>query len=318
MSLSPRRWSWHLHQWKRCHSHWSEWLNELLYNLQFWDLQLLHLRWMLIIAKNSGTTYLNRANLVQIDSPGAWSLSDHVKKYGNENLKAEGWYWRWQKAKAWPLSTASNGNISWLQSSFLLLGINITNSPRTQAGAQFQEPHVVEAFGSNLVEAPIVYDSFTFTPTRRRYPIYKRELYVLVEFVKKYDYLCKHPRHTAIVHTDHKPLTYFLKSDCLNMNDLFGGFSSFQELYNFLWEHFLPGIKWAQLRFSFKKLQLFASKIKALGVTNQVKGLISILEKRIKKIVKWPVSVGQSEVRSFLRVVGITRRCCDASVKIYW
>ncbi len=32
-------------------------------------------------------------------------------------------------------------------------------------------------------------------------------------FAKKYDYLCKHPYLPAIVHTDHKPLTHFLKSD---------------------------------------------------------------------------------------------------------
>ena len=78
---------------------------------------------------------------------------------------------------------------------------------------QYQDPRAVEACSTTLVEVPIIYDSFTFTPTRRRYPTYKRELYVIVEFVKKYDYLCKHPYHTTIVHTDHKPLTYFLKSD---------------------------------------------------------------------------------------------------------
>lgn len=78
---------------------------------------------------------------------------------------------------------------------------------------QFQQAQAVEAFGNGLVEVPVIYDSFTFTPTRRRYPTYKRELYVIWEFAKKYDYLCKHPYHTAIVHSDHKPLTYFLASD---------------------------------------------------------------------------------------------------------
>jgi len=32
-------------------------------------------------------------------------------------------------------------------------------------------------------------------------------------FVKNYDYLCKHPFLPAIIHTNHKPLTYFLSSD---------------------------------------------------------------------------------------------------------
>ena len=78
---------------------------------------------------------------------------------------------------------------------------------------QYQDPRTVETYGNALVEVPIIYDSFTFTPTRRRYPTYKRELYVLVEFARKYSYLCKNPHQTTIIHTDHKPLIYFLKSD---------------------------------------------------------------------------------------------------------
>ena len=103
---------------------------------------------------------------------------------------------------------------------------------------QFQDPRAVEAFGSNLVEVPIIYDSFTFTPTRRRYPTYKRELYVLVEFVKKYDYLCKHPHHTTIVHTDHKPLTYFLKSD--SHEGIYGNWADQLRRLN-IEIHYIPG-----------------------------------------------------------------------------
>ena len=66
---------------------------------------------------------------------------------------------------------------------------------------------------TKAVEVPIAYDSFTFASTRRKYPTYKRELYAVVTFVNKYDYLCKHPYYPAVVHTDHKPLTYFLSSD---------------------------------------------------------------------------------------------------------
>jgi hypothetical protein len=58
------------------------------------------------------------------------------------------------------------------------------------------------------LEVSIIYDSFTFAPTRRKYPAYKCELYALAEFVTKYDYLAKHPYHPDIVHTDHKPLIH--------------------------------------------------------------------------------------------------------------
>lgn len=80
---------------------------------------------------------------------------------------------------------------------------------------QFQNPVEVDTTSKNgeAVEVPILYDSFTFPGTRRKYPTYKRELYVIVSFVTKYDYLCKHPYNPAIIHTDHKPLTYFLNSD---------------------------------------------------------------------------------------------------------
>lgn len=64
-----------------------------------------------------------------------------------------------------------------------------------------------------MTDAPIIYDSFTFTRSQRRYPTYKRELCGLVKFVTKYDYLCKHPQLTTLVHTDHKPLTFFTSSD---------------------------------------------------------------------------------------------------------
>ena len=79
---------------------------------------------------------------------------------------------------------------------------------------QFQSPAKVDTTSKNgeTVEVPIVYDSFTFPATGRKYPTYKRELYAVVYFLNKYDYLCKHPYHPAIVHTDHKPLRYLLSS----------------------------------------------------------------------------------------------------------
>lgn len=64
-----------------------------------------------------------------------------------------------------------------------------------------------------LVKVPIIYDSFTFNPTQRLYPTYKKELCALVKCCEKYNYLFKHSYLTAIVHTDHRPLIHFLKSD---------------------------------------------------------------------------------------------------------
>ncbi len=46
------------------------------------------------------------------------------------------------------------------------------------------------------------------------------------------------------------PITFY-------MDDFFGGFASFEELFAFLRNHFLPRVKWARLLLSFKKLRLF-------------------------------------------------------------
>ena len=79
---------------------------------------------------------------------------------------------------------------------------------------QFQDSPSADSAGKNQkVEVPIIYDSFAMPPSRQKYPIYKKELYAIVTFVTKYDYLCKHPYVPAVIHTDHRPLTHFLKSD---------------------------------------------------------------------------------------------------------
>lgn len=63
------------------------------------------------------------------------------------------------------------------------------------------------------VEVPIVYDSFPWNPTQRKYPTNKKELCSIVTFTKKHDYLWKHPYLPTVVHTNHKPLTHFLTTD---------------------------------------------------------------------------------------------------------
>ena len=78
---------------------------------------------------------------------------------------------------------------------------------------QFRSPEEAFCNGTRLIEVPIAYDSFAFSPTQKLYPTYKKELCAIVKFCVKYDYLCKHPYNTAIVHTDHRPLVHFMKSD---------------------------------------------------------------------------------------------------------
>ena len=91
-------------------------------------------------------------------------------------------------------------------------------------------------------------------------------------------------------------------------DDLLGGQRNFQEQYEFLRDHFFPRIEWANIRLSFKKLKLFMSSIKALGVTHLAGGRLQILEDRVRCIhqIKPPTNV--TGVRAFLGTLGITRR----------
>lgn len=79
---------------------------------------------------------------------------------------------------------------------------------------QFRVPAEAFCNGTQLIEVPIAYDSFAFSATQKLYPTYKKELCAVVKFCVKYDYMCKHPYNTTVVHTDHRPLVHFMKSDC--------------------------------------------------------------------------------------------------------
>ncbi len=62
-----------------------------------------------------------------------------------------------------------------------------------------------------IVKISIIYDSFSFLLSRRKYFTYKKEFYVMITFVTKHDYLCKHFYKSTIIHIDHRSLIYFLK-----------------------------------------------------------------------------------------------------------
>ena len=91
------------------------------------------------------------------------------------------------------------------------------------------------------------------------------------------------------------------------MNDFFDDFANFDEQYDFFKKHFLSRIKWARLRLLFKKLRLFAEKIRALSVTHFVNDYVRILKERIIKIICWLVFSNQSDVRDFLNIVNIIK-----------
>ncbi|PPJ53210.1 hypothetical protein CBER1_11916 [Cercospora berteroae] len=70
----------------------------------------------------------------------------------------------------------------------------------------------------NGVYVPLLYDSFTFTPTERNYDTYKRELKAMVVFCEKHGHMLQNSQK-SIVWTDHQPLTTFLKGG--NHADIF-------------------------------------------------------------------------------------------------
>ena len=67
-----------------------------------------------------------------------------------------------------------------------------------------------------LVEVPIIYDALTFSTTERKYLTYKWELCAMIRFTTKFQYLLQNLDCPGIIHTDYKPLVYFLKSSLHN------------------------------------------------------------------------------------------------------
>lgn len=63
-----------------------------------------------------------------------------------------------------------------------------------------------------IEEVPLFYDSVSFSHAQQKYGTYKRELFTIVHFVKKYAHLMDHPDEPAVIHSDHKPLVHFLKA----------------------------------------------------------------------------------------------------------
>ena len=63
------------------------------------------------------------------------------------------------------------------------------------------------------MKVSVIYNLFTFAFIKRKYLIYKKELYVIMMFIIKYDYLCKHSYFSIIIYINYKSLIHFLSSD---------------------------------------------------------------------------------------------------------
>ena len=92
------------------------------------------------------------------------------------------------------------------------------------------------------------------------------------------------------------------------MNDIFEDYMSFDTQFDFLERHFFPQIEWVKMKLSFKKLHLFISKIRTLDVNHIVDEKIKIIEKCIRKIVEWLISINICSVRAFLKFIFIMRQ----------
>ena len=92
------------------------------------------------------------------------------------------------------------------------------------------------------------------------------------------------------------------------VDDINLGGPSLEAQFQFLEEELFPRLAWANLTLSFKKIVLFTSKVKALGIAHEVGGVIRVLPDRVKKIANWPEPRTQRQVRSFLGAIQITRR----------
>ena len=118
----------------------------------------------------------------------------------------------------------------------------------------------------------------------------------------------------SILSSDLKPsLLHLMKSIALPqvifyIDDIFESHMSFDAQFDFLERHFFPQIEWVKMKLSFKKLHLFISKIRALDVNHIVDEEIKIIEKHIRKIIEWSISINVCSVRAFLKSIFIMRQ----------
>jgi hypothetical protein len=117
------------------------------------------------------------------------------------------------------------------QKSFETLKEKISTTP-VLALPDLQQPFEIEtdasdyAMGAVLIQRrkPICYHSETFTSAVRNYPTYDKELYALVQSVKKWKHYLMGKE--TIIHMDHQPLQYLQSQTKLQQSCHFGGWDS--------------------------------------------------------------------------------------------
>lgn len=97
---------------------------------------------------------------------------------------------------------------------FIHFYIDVLNWATSLVITQFQNVTLVNLSKSNsLMKIFIIYDSFSWSLSQWNYLTYKKKLCVIVIFIKKYDYLCKHLYLSTVIHMNHKSLMHFLETD---------------------------------------------------------------------------------------------------------
>ena len=78
---------------------------------------------------------------------------------------------------------------------------------------QFWDFKIVDVMNIKTMKISMIYNSFTFALIKKKYLIYKRELYIIIMFIIKYNYLYKHSYFSIIIYIDYKSLIHFLNSN---------------------------------------------------------------------------------------------------------
>ncbi|KAI1000816.1 hypothetical protein K3495_g7381 [Podosphaera aphanis] len=80
-----------------------------------------------------------------------------------------------------------------------------------------------------MFPVPILFDSMALNFSQQNYGTYKRELFAIVEFTRKYNYML-HTKDPSTIYTDHRPLTYFL--DTTHMEGIYARWASELRMLN--------------------------------------------------------------------------------------
>ena len=90
------------------------------------------------------------------------------------------------------------------------------------------------------------------------------------------------------------------------VDDDFGGAADFDNLFEFLWQHYFPRVLWAKLALNPAKSQFFTDHIDILGFSKDGKGLRPMADK-VAAIRDYPTPEGPAELEKFLYLLPFIR-----------